>query len=250
MSNYYQPFFSIITPVHNWWKTIKKTIDSVLSQSYKNFEYIIVDAMSDDETEKIVSSYWNQIIYVREPDKGLYDAMNKWINFSSGEIIGIINSDDFYLPDVFDHMLSAFRRLKNVDIFHWNIFDVQNNWTYFESKPYPISLMYYWMCIKHPTCFVKKKVYEEIGLFNISYKIAADYDFLLRAYLKGFCFNYLDRTIVSFSRGGASDTNLLTGSCEQLKIRKSNLCKNSILAYMVFLYWLCKPIMRKIFSFF
>ncbi len=240
------PYLSVITVVFNWGKTIQKTIESVLSQNNQNCEYIIVDAMSTDETEEIIRSY-SGITYVREPDRGLYDAMNKWIKLARGEVIGIINADDFYLPGTFAEVMKEFTRTQSTDIIHGNIIDCEKNWSYFESRPYSVNLLRYWMCIKHPTCFVKRKVYDKIGAFDTSYQIAADYDFVLRAYMKGYHFHHLDRATVFFRRDGISDKRRFLASCEQLKVQKNNRCGNSIISFFVFIYWvLVKPLYRYI----
>lgn len=245
----HQPLLSVITVVYNWAETIQKTIDHVFLQDYKNFEYIIIDGMSTDNTSEIVSTYWDRIVYIREPDEGLYDAMNKWIKLARGEVIGIINADDFYLPGTFAEVMKKFIGTRSIDIIHGNIIDSEKNWSYFESRPYPESLLRYWMCIKHPTCFVRKKVYDKIGVFNTSYKIAADYDFVLRAYMQGYHFYNLDRAMVFFRRDGISDKRCFLASCEQLKVQKNNHCHGSIISFFVFVYWfLVKPLIRKIFS--
>lgn len=243
----HQPLLSVITVVYNWAETIQKTIDHVFLQDYKNFEYIIIDGMSTDNTSEIVSTYWDRIVYIREPDGGLYDAMNKWIKLARGEVIGIINADDFYLPGTFAEVMKKFTETHSIDFIHWNTIDCEKNWSHFESTPYSAKLLRYWMCIKHPTCFVKKKVYDKIGVFDTSYQIAADYDFVLRAYMKGYHFHHLNRATVFFRRDGISDKRRFLASCEQLKVQKNNRCGNSIISFFVFIYWvLVKPVYRYI----
>lgn len=216
---------TIITVVYNWENTIEKTINSVLSQSKNiNLEYIIVDWMSSDKTPDIVKSYGIAIKYIREPDGGIYDAMNKWIKYSSGDIIGIINADDFYLPWVLDNVIRFFKKNNAVDIVHGNILNIVGNKEFISKPSSRIGSLYYWMTLRHPTCFVRRKIYTNF-LFDQSFKIAADYDFLLKCYLKWFKFHYCDKTMVGFRRWWISDLHRIRSCLEQIAVRKKNWCK-------------------------
>lgn len=226
---------SIITPVFNGINTMQNTICSVLGQQINISEYIVIDNCSHDGTSELVDSYKN-ITHIRESDKGIYDAMNKWIEKSSWEIIGIINSDDAYTSNAIEKVLNIFKAYPEVDIVHWNIRSIQRKWWSFIEKPFPEKFLYFSMCIKHPTCFVRKKVYNEIWRFDLKFKVASDYDFLLRAYLAGKKFFYLDDVITNFQRWGFADKNKHISIIEHFKVRKKNGCA------LIILIWTLTPI--------
>lgn len=197
---------SIITVSYNSVNTIEKTIQSVLKQSYQNIEYIVIDGLSTDGTQQVIEKYIDKIAYyISEKDDGLYDAMNKGIYISTGEIIGIINSDDWYAENVIEDIVDYFLQ-SEADLIYGNIInalqdkEVQQNWKI------PLDHMWYEMAVPHPSVFVKKKIYEQMGVFNVVYKFAADYELLLRFYSKKVKFGYLDKVIAYFRSGGVSET--------------------------------------------
>jgi glycosyltransferase involved in cell wall biosynthesis len=202
---------SIITVVWNNEKTIKDAIDSVLSQTYENIEYIIVDGASTDDTIEIVKSYGNKITkFLSEPDKGLYDAMNKGIKLATGDVVGILNSDDFYIDEsVIEKVVKTFQE-QNVDSVYADLVYVKSENLdkivryYDSSKFHPSKFAYGWMPA-HPTFFVKKEFYEKYGLFKTDYKIAADYEILVR-FLKKYelSYFYLNQVIIKMRMGGVS----------------------------------------------
>ena len=209
---------SIITVSYNSVDTIEKTIQSVLKQSYQYIEYIIIDGLSTDGTQQIVEKYIDRIAYyVSEKDDGLYDAMNKGIQMATGEIIGIINSDDWYaentIEDVVDYFLQTEAELvygKIINVLQGK--EIQENWQI------PLDHMWYEMAISHPSVFVKKKIYEQLGVFNTAYKLAADYELLLRLYSKKVKFCYLDKVIAYYRSGGVSETRRKESVDEVYKI--------------------------------
>lgn len=207
---------SIITVVYNNNLTISDAINSVLNQNYGDLEYIIIDGGSVDGTIDIIKSFGEKIsIFVTEPDTGIYDAMNKGIRLASGEIIGILNSDDFYQDkNVIKDVMDRFKSDQSVDIVYGNIVyvesnDIRNvvrNWI---SKDYYNNFFEHGNVPPHPSLFVKKKIYQKIGLFNIKYEIAADYEFMLRSMKKeGYKSKYIDRLIVRMRLGGTSNKSL------------------------------------------
>ena len=219
------PRISIITAVHNGAATIENTIQSVINQSYDNIEYIVIDACSDDGTQNIVQHHIDQIDRcICEPDEGIYDAFNKGVLMSSGDIIGIINSDDWYEPDAINKVVRCFIN-SDADIVYGNCNRIIDNKTAGKLPVRNLRFLIWDMCIPHPAVFVKKNVYERIGLFDKKYKIAADYDFILRAYLGGVRFCYLDDTISNFRFGGVSTTNEqnCTDETDQIVLRNINL---------------------------
>jgi glycosyltransferase involved in cell wall biosynthesis len=219
------PKISIITPVFNAQNTIAQTINSVLSQNYSNLEYIIVDGKSTDDTLKIIEQLKDErTIVISEKDKGIYDAMNKGILKSTGEIIGIINADDYYLPNVLTKVAQTYLKT-NAEIVYGNLKKIKeiNNQIFEKDLTPDLSLMPKEMGIFHPSTFVKKSVYETIGIFNTKYKLAADYDFLLRAYMAKIKFVYLNEILTAFRVGGASNLSCLSykESVEILSSHKS-----------------------------
>lgn len=196
---------TIITVVYNNVYTIEKTIQSVINQSYKNIEYIIIDGGSTDGTLDIIQKYENYISYWKsEPDNGIYDAMNKGLKQATGDIIGIINSDDWYESSTVYHVVNCFKKNK-CDVVHGDIILTQINgdpyMRYFGKKKFNI-----WrnMPIYHPTCFVKKELYMRYGFFNTDYNIAADYELILRLYMAKASFFYLSNDLAYFRIGGVS----------------------------------------------
>lgn len=195
---------SIITVCYNSERTIRRTIESVLQQTYKNIEYIIVDGKSTDATCKIVSEYLDdsRLKFVSESDEGIYDAMNKGIRMSTGKLIGIINSDDFYETDAVQKVVEAWDGSAG-EILHGLMRQLRN------GKEYGVILtsadFLHEKMIQHPSCFVVRDVYEKIGLFDTQYKYVADSEFMMRAYDAGVVFKPVYHVIANFDEGGASE---------------------------------------------
>ena len=196
---------SIITITYNSAKTIEETILSVINQNYSNLEYIIIDGKSTDDTLNIINKYKTKINkIISEPDKGISDAFNKGIREATGEIIGIINSDDMLNTDVLNKINDIVNAYPNNDIYYGNgiIFDKESNYIY---KPiYKIENILKYMFICHPSTFERKTAYEKYGDFNINYKCSMDFELLSRMYIKGAKFKYFDYECALFRRGGTS----------------------------------------------
>ena len=178
---------SIITVCFNAVSTIKDTIDSVLNQNYPEIEYIIVDGASTDGTVEIIRSYGNRIAkFISEPDEGIYDAMNKGISLASGNIVAILNADDFYInSQVISKVVKAFRE-SGADIVYGDIVIVHPENTekvvrYWKAGKYrPGSFKWGWHP-PHPAFFVKRKIYEKYGVFDLEFKrVAADFEIMAR----------------------------------------------------------------------
>ena len=209
---------SIITVVYNGKKTIEQTINSVLGQTYDDIEYIIIDGDSTDGTQEIVRSFGNKIAcFISEKDNGLYDAMNKGIRHSNGEIIGIINSDDWYVADAIDNIVKAFEET-DADVVYGGMEIVHKGGYCSKLKNGKLEDILFRMTIPHPTAFVKRSVYERIGLFDLQYKIVADYDLFLRMYLSGIHLYQIPKTIAYFRDGGISSTNAVECAAEVRKV--------------------------------
>jgi glycosyltransferase involved in cell wall biosynthesis len=214
------PLVSVITIVLNGEKSLEKTNKSVLNQTYKNIEYIIIDGGSTDGTLDVVKKYDKKITYwISEPDNGIGDAFNKGIAASTGELIGIINADDWYNDSAVETIVGEY--LKNREcIFHarmqyWNP----------DITPYYIfsgndRALLKRGTINHPTVFVPKKIYDEIGLFRTDFKNAVDYEWLVRAKLHGIRFHYIDQVIANMCLKGTSDKNWLNNYREIYRARK------------------------------
>ena len=204
---------SIITVCYNSEETISDTIQSVLSQDYKDVEYIIVDGKSTDRTLEIIQSIKSRIKLISEKDRGIYDAMNKGINIASGDVIGILNADDVYKnSQVLTAVMDAFKA--NVSIVYGDIeyvkYDdlskVVRKWKagVFRSGKFKWG----WMP-PHPGFFVKKSCYESFGLFNLNLSTSADYELMLRMLeVHHLSCNYIPETITSMRVGGASNSSL------------------------------------------
>lgn len=203
------PLISIITVVFNGEKYLEQTIRSVLDQTYKNIEYIIIDGGSTDKTLDIIKKHEQNICFwISEADKGIYDAMNKGIRKAKGEYIGLINSDDFYEPDALEIIVQKINEFPNTDVFFGDMYMINQHLpekqlqTYKKGKKLEKAFS-----IWHPTVFVRKEIYNEYDLFDLSYKIAADYELILRFYKKDCAFHYINKAISNFREGGISYYN-------------------------------------------
>lgn len=174
-------FVSVLTPCYNSESTIEQTLISIENQTYKNIEYIIIDGGSVDRTLALIEEHRNKlpqrITIVSEKDHGIYDAMNKGICLAKGQLIGIVNSDDWYEKDTIEQ---AVRHYQNHS--YEVVYGMQRN--YFKNKEKSIFIYHHdflsEQMITHSTCFVTKQAYDRFGLFDTKYHSAADYDLMLR----------------------------------------------------------------------
>lgn len=208
---------SIITVVYDNVNTIEQTIQSVINQTYPDIEYIIIDGGSTDGTVEIVRKYLERIdIFISERDNGLYYAMNKGINLASGDIIGILNSDDYYMEDAIANVVDNFN-IQQTDVLYGNVVrDYVSGEKLF--KGFDIEDMWYRMAIPHPATFVKKDVYTKFGVFDTSYRVSADYDLMLRFYSMRLNFIHIDNILTFFRRGGMSGLKFQEGTEETREI--------------------------------
>lgn len=195
---------SIITVCLNSEKTIEQTMNSVLSQKYDDLEYLIIDGASTDGTMEIVEKYREQLsAVISEPDEGLYDAMNKGIALATGDIIGIINSDDWYEPEILWTVEKEFAG-DSIDVLHAQMKLVEGEYKNEIRKVKDIEELRYRMILNHPTVFVRKRAYIKYGFFDTRYRICADYELLLRFYAKGAGFKYIERVFANYRVDGLS----------------------------------------------
>lgn len=208
---------SIVTATWNSGKTVEDTVKSVLSQTYKNYEYIIIDGLSKDNTLDIVRNYEPQFegrmkIY-SEKDNGIYDAMNKGFQKATGDVLMLINSDDLFArPDAVEMVVREFEKHPEVDGVYADLYYVsQNNinnivrvWKTGQQK----QMRYGWLPA-HPTFYVKRECYQKYGYFNLKYPLAADFELMLRFVEgHGVKLTYLPEFLVKMRLGGATSKNL------------------------------------------
>jgi len=219
---------SIITVCYNSAATIEFAINSVLSQTYPAIEYIIIDGGSCDDTIDIIKSFGKSIAtVVSEPDNGIYDAMNKGIRSATGDVIGILNSDDLYADNnVINDVMKCFLNDPDLDILYGDLVYVKKKdltkvvrkW---KSKTYYKNFFEDANVPPHPALFLRSCVYQKEGLFDLKYKLAADYEFMLRIFKKhNLKSKYLNRLIVRMRLGGATNKNfknIFNGNKEILK---------------------------------
>ncbi|WP_026935187.1 glycosyltransferase family 2 protein [Christiangramia echinicola] len=222
---------SIITVVYNNVNTISECIQSVLDQDYDNIELIVIDGASTDGTQKKIEHFLNKLAYyISEKDSGIFDAYNKGVKNATGDIIGILNSDDFYPEkDVISEIVKTFTTTQSHIVYGKGIFVGQKNTNrikrIYPSNPFKKSYLKFGWIPLHPTIYVKKELYDNFGLYSLEYSIASDYDISLRWFRnKNLKKYFLNKWIVKMRLGGKSTTIGLQKrkSSEDLKIIKEH----------------------------
>lgn len=221
---------SIITPSFNSEKTIEATIKSVLNQTHKDIEYIIIDGGSKDKTIEIINKYRDKISkIISEPDEGIYDAMNKGIKLATGEIIGILNSDDLYFDEfVIENVVKTFKE-NQIDCLWGDLVYFKNDINKFiriwKGGKYKSGIFKTGWVPPHPTFFVKKEIYEEYGYFRLDFSVAADYELMFR-FLEKYKIKryYLPKFLVKMRTGGSANKlkNIIRGNLECIRAWKIN----------------------------
>ena len=206
---------SIITIVFNGEATIARAVESVLSQKNVEIEYIVIDGASQDGTIKVIAPYQERLThFISEEDDGIYDAMNKGINLATGEVVGILNTDDFYTNDLVlsDVMFQFSDPLVDAvygDLEYFRVSKPDKAVRTYRSHNFHPALLKRGVMPAHPTLFLRKKVYEKFGRFDPSYKIAGDFEFVVRIF-KDNSLNtrYLPQKMVRMQMGGVSTRGL------------------------------------------
>ena len=214
---------SIVTATYNSGKTIKDTLESVLNQSYKNYELIVKDGGSKDNTLDICREYEQRfkgrIKIISSPDKGIYDAMNQGVRMATGDIVGILNSDDFYTADdILITVANTFDKEPTIDAVYGDVHYVDNQnikriVRYYSSRLFQRSWMRFGFMPAHPSFYCRKETYDRLMIngcyFNTSYKIAADFENLLRMiFIHKITIRYIKKDFVTMRTGGASSSGI------------------------------------------
>jgi len=206
---------TIITVCYNSAAHIEDAINSVLEQDYADIEHIVIDGNSNDGTQRILEKYNDKLAHwTSEPDHGIYDAMNKGIKKATGDVIGILNSDDFYFDNqVISKVAKAFSDHSTEAVFGDLIFvdpkDINRTVRTYSSKNWHPDKFARGYMPAHPTFFVKKEFYEKHGLFETDYEIAADYEMLIRLlYVYQLKYTYLPIKMVKMRKGGVSSNGI------------------------------------------
>jgi glycosyltransferase involved in cell wall biosynthesis len=220
-------YFSIVTVCYNSEDTISKTIQSVLNQKYSNYEYIIIDGKSNDRTLEIIKSFKEKFTdlkinfkYLSEPDNGLYEAMNKGIKMSSGQYVGLLNSDDWYNNDTLALLNNIINSSGFANIYHGNLIHHDGlSSKIIKPNTSMLKMDYMGMSYLHPTFFVEANIYNRLA-YDSNYSLLADFKFVYEALTKEYNFCYYDSALVNMLGGGASDNNFIMRIIEGYNIRR------------------------------
>jgi glycosyltransferase involved in cell wall biosynthesis len=230
---------SVITVTYNSEQYLEETINSVLLQTYPDLEYILIDGGSTDGTLDIIRKHAaadSRIRWISEQDKGIADAFNKGLARVTGEIVGIINSDDNYAPDALAAVARAFNADPEADVFFGDILRFQEDKPLFLVKPGRVGEnTWHEMPLNHPATFVTRRAYARVGGYDPELLVAMDYDLVLRFYLAGCRFRYIEQVLANMRYGGESDARFIAARREVVKVSLRQgypLCK----AYGWFIY--------------
>ena len=216
------PFFSIITVTRNAQTTIENCINSIINQDFQDFEYIVIDGLSSDLTPEILSKYSSQIdLLISESDNGLYFAMNKGLNLARGKVIGIISSDDILLPEALSKVAQVFKDNPRAEVVYGaaELGASANSSVIFSHQELNSRM------ILHPSTFVASSAYGSAGNFNTKYRIAADYDLMLRFNKAGVIFQAYEGSLTRIAPGGASSKYRFKSILETYQIQKEYVSK-------------------------
>jgi len=223
---------SIVTVCFNSQATIRDTIESVVNQTYPDIEYIIVDGASTDGTLSIIDEYKDRIsTVVSEPDRGIYDAMNKGVALATGDFIGILNSDDIFVDNtVIEKLVQFLQKNPGLDGSYGDLVFVKRNDINIITRTYsskifsPGKIRFGIMC-PHPTFYAKKELFDEIGSYDISFPIAADFDLIARFITRGAKFGRLSLVMVKMREGGVSTSGFFQRIAQNFELVRA--CKKN-----------------------
>ena len=242
---------SIITATFNSGNTIVDTMESVLRQTYTDFEYLVIDGGSSDDTIEKVKSFQSRfgdrLRWISEKDRGIYDAMNKGIKMATGDVVGILNSDDYYTDNnVLETVANAFAHESDIDAVYGDIHFIKDGISdkcvrYYSSRLFRPFWLRFGFMPAHPSFYCKREIFDKAGLYSLDYKIGADYEMMVRLFkrlkIKSL---YVNKDFVTMRTGGASNTNVrsrLTLIEEDVKAcRENGIYTNRFFIMLKFLY--------------
>lgn len=251
---------SVITATYNSAKTVRDTFKSVLLQNYTNYEYIIIDGGSKDGTVDIIREYeplfCGRMRWISEPDKGIYDAMNKGFGMATGDVVGLLNSDDFFTSNsILSSVFQAFDDDGSLDAVYGDVHfvrdgDLKKCVRYYSSKLFHRRWMRFGFMPAHPSFYCKRSVYEKYGAFDLTYKVAADFECLLRLiFINRIKTMYLPLDFVTMRTGGASTSGMESHKRimhdHQLAFKKNGVYSNVLFEMLRYGYKVCEIIEYK-----
>jgi glycosyltransferase involved in cell wall biosynthesis len=249
---------SIITVTYNSAATLAHTLESVDNQDYNNIEHVLVDGGSSDETVSIIQSFPHVAKWVSEKDKGLYDAINKGIGMATGDVIGILNSDDFFPGNHIVSLIATAFEQNNIEAVYGDIAFVRPGRLekiirLYSSKKFTPRRFGFGYMPAHPSFYVRRDCYEQYGLYKLDYKIAADYELLMRfIYRQKIRYYYIPEILVYMRTGGVSNKNVMsryTLNKEIIKACKENGVQTNMallsLKYLNKVFEYIKPVVAK-----
>ena len=238
------PLVSIVTIVRNGEEHIRKTIESVLQQSYDPIEYIIIDGKSEDNTVSILREYDKKIdLWQSEPDDGISDAFNKGVRAARGDIIGLINCGDWYEDEAVQRVVDAFSVNQEVGVVCGTLqFWKRENRQY--CCPSAPRLLEREMTVTHPTCFIRSVLYRRFGLYSTDYRLAMDYELLLRFKRQGVQFLSLEDVLANMQHDGTSEENWKNALQETHKARAALLENSFFTGHGYYLFLVAKRQLR------
>jgi len=241
---------SIITVSYNSAETIRDTIESVIAQSYPNIEYIVIDGASKDATLDIIREYSDKIsIIVSEPDKGIYDAMNKGIKMATGDVVGILNSDDvFYDNNSVKRIVEGFGPgidAVYADLMYVNRNDLDRPSRFYSSKNFSFAKVRFGIMLPHPTFYVKRELFDKLGFYKTDYRVAADFELIARFLANKINFTRIPVCLVKMREGGISSSDMKGRIHQNFEIVRA--CKENNIYTNIFMVMLKLPF--KLFSY-
>ena len=241
---------SIVTATYNSARTLGDTMKSVLKQTYSDIEYIVVDGLSSDGTQDIIrqheTKFGGRLKWISEKDSGIYDAMNKGIRMATGDIVGILNSDDYFTSDdVIERMVASFEN-QNIDAVYGDIHFIHDGEPdkivrYYSSKPFRPFWLRFGFMPAHPSFYCRRRVYEKAGLYKTDYAIGSDYEMMVRLFMvHKIRAKYLPIDFVTMRTGGASTRNVKSRlqliEDDVRGCRENGIYTNPLMISMKFLY--------------
>jgi len=242
---------SVITVTYNSEKTLGQTIESVLSQDYSDYEYIVVDGGSNDSTIDVISKYSNifngKLKYISERDNGLYDAMNKGINMATGDVVGMLNSDDYYTSnDILSTIAHHFSNDISLDAVYADVHYIKDSnpnkcVRYYSSRFFRPFFLRLGFMPAHPSFYARRNIYDKVGGYKLDYRIGADYEMMVRMYYgANIKSEYINKDFVTMRMGGLSTKNInsiVTLIKEDVRACKENgVYTNYFMICMKFIY--------------